>query len=141
MIITKPCSFCNKQAIRNGLCEDHITKVRVLAKKPKKRKNNKKRKKRKNNYPLKNCPKWRDLRTAYLAQNRYCERCLINTGRLKVFATDVDHIKPVREYPELAYEISNLQSLCRSCHAYKTTKYENKGEYPDYRKREIYYKK
>ncbi|MGO4833921.1 HNH endonuclease [Rhizobiaceae sp. 2RAB30] len=33
---------------------------------------------------------------------------------------EVDHIKPVRHAPELAYELSNLQCLCKPCHSRKT---------------------
>lgn len=43
-----------------------------------------------------------------------CVKCGAR-GRL-----EVDHIKPVRDRPELAFEISNLQSLCGQCHGRKT---------------------
>jgi len=33
---------------------------------------------------------------------------------------EVDHIQPVRTHPELAFDLSNLQSLCPSCHSKKT---------------------
>lgn len=33
---------------------------------------------------------------------------------------EVDHVKPVRTHPELAFELSNLQSLCVRCHSRKT---------------------
>lgn len=33
---------------------------------------------------------------------------------------EVDHIKPVRTHPELAFDLANLQSLCPSCHTRKT---------------------
>lgn len=33
---------------------------------------------------------------------------------------EVDHIKPIRDAPELAFEITNLQCLCIRCHARKT---------------------
>ena len=36
--------------------------------------------------------------------------------RETVAATVVDHIKSVREAPELRLEWSNLQSLCKPCH-------------------------
>jgi 5-methylcytosine-specific restriction endonuclease McrA len=32
----------------------------------------------------------------------------------------VDHIQPVRNAPELAFDLSNLQCLCRRCHSRKT---------------------
>ncbi|MEM1039396.1 MAG: HNH endonuclease [Pseudomonadota bacterium] len=33
---------------------------------------------------------------------------------------EVDHIKPVRDRPDLSFVLSNLQTLCGSCHARKT---------------------
>lgn len=33
---------------------------------------------------------------------------------------EVDHIDPVRTHPEKAFDLSNLQTLCGSCHARKT---------------------
>lgn len=33
---------------------------------------------------------------------------------------EVDHIKPVRDAPELAFDLRNLQTLCGGCHAKKT---------------------
>jgi 5-methylcytosine-specific restriction protein A len=35
-------------------------------------------------------------------------------------ALEVDHILPVRTHPELGFELSNLQTLCLSCHGRKT---------------------
>jgi len=37
------------------------------------------------------------------------------SGRL-----EIDHVKPVRTHPDLAFELDNLQTLCRRCHAAKT---------------------
>lgn len=58
---------------------------------------------------------WPALRLA--AKRRDGWRCVEcgNSGRL-----EVDHIKPVRSHPELAFELSNLQTLCASCHSRKT---------------------
>ena len=36
--------------------------------------------------------------------------------RIPVPATLVHHIKPLKEYPELALELCNLVSLCDKCH-------------------------
>lgn len=33
---------------------------------------------------------------------------------------EVDHIKPIKTHPELAYDLANLQTLCVNCHAAKT---------------------
>lgn len=59
--------------------------------------------------------RWPALRTQ--AKRRDGFRCVScgAVGRL-----EVDHIKPVRSHPELSFELTNLQSLCGSCHARKT---------------------
>lgn len=43
-----------------------------------------------------------------------CKNCL----RQKKFtaATEVHHLEPIEEHPELALELSNLESLCWDCH-------------------------
>lgn len=62
--------------------------------------------------------RWRKLRALKIARDPLCEAC---KGRgLVVPADDVDHIEPIVRAPELAYVVSNLQSLCRSCHVRKT---------------------
>lgn len=33
---------------------------------------------------------------------------------------EVDHIQPVRKRPDLSFVLSNLQTLCASCHTKKT---------------------
>ncbi|WP_236553192.1 HNH endonuclease [Roseovarius indicus] len=33
---------------------------------------------------------------------------------------EVDHIEPVRDRPDLAFRLSNLQCLCGRCHSRKT---------------------
>ncbi|WP_277674556.1 HNH endonuclease, partial [Piscibacillus halophilus] len=35
----------------------------------------------------------------------------------------VDHIKEIEDYPELALEEDNLQTLCVNCHNYKHGRY------------------
>ena len=61
--------------------------------------------------------RWRRLRYDVLKERgRRCEAC----GRTPAFGLDgivinVDHIKPRRKYPRLAYEKSNLQVLCNEC--------------------------
>jgi len=59
--------------------------------------------------------KWRRKREAILRRDQYrCVECR-KFGRLAE-ATIVHHIKPYEEYPELAFESSNLESLCTACH-------------------------
>lgn len=64
--------------------------------------------------------RWRKLREWFLAQpeNALCVECK-KLGSL-VPAQFVDHIKPRKEFPELAWDGDNLQGLCLSCHSRKT---------------------
>ena len=59
--------------------------------------------------------RWKAVRL--LAKRRDNWRCVQCGARGRL---EVDHIRPIRTHPELAYEISNLQSLCPACHARKT---------------------
>ena len=59
--------------------------------------------------------RWQTLRAAILERDGYrCASCGTR-GRL-----EVDHVKPVRTHPELAYCPDNLQALCPACHTRKT---------------------
>lgn len=53
------------------------------------------------------------------SQNPFCVAC--DTGLAEV----TDHIKPVNEGGAM-WDISNLQSLCRTCHAVKSGKEAHK---------------
>lgn len=58
---------------------------------------------------------WRRVRLLALQHDHYlCQACL-KKNRFTT-ATEVHHIKPLEEYPELGLELSNLQSLCWDCH-------------------------
>ena len=59
--------------------------------------------------------KWQRLREqVILRDNNECQWCKAKgkVGRAEV----VHHIKPSDKYPDLMYEIDNLQTLCRPCH-------------------------
>lgn len=59
--------------------------------------------------------RWPALRLAAKRRDGFkCVRCG-SRGRL-----EVDHIKPVREAPDLAFDLTNLQTLCVRCHSRKT---------------------
>ena len=59
--------------------------------------------------------RWKRKRVAILRRDCYsCVWCR-RYGRNRP-AVVVHHIKHVDEYPELAYEDSNLVSLCQGCH-------------------------
>lgn len=59
--------------------------------------------------------RWPALRLAAKRRDGWrCVQCGA-AGRL-----EVDHVKPVRTHPELAFDLANLQTLCTPCHARKT---------------------
>lgn len=59
--------------------------------------------------------RWRALRLQALRRDGFaCVQCGA-LGRL-----EVDHVRPVRTHPELAWDLRNLQCLCPSCHTRKT---------------------
>ena len=66
---------------------------------------------------------WRNLRRMKLNDSPMCEEC--RRGGTLVKATMVDHIIPIRQGGE-KLDLTNLQSLCHSCHSRKTMK-ENHG--------------
>lgn len=53
---------------------------------------------------------WAELR--YKAFLKYGQECVVCGSNKKV---TVDHIKPIRKYPELMADIDNLQVMCRLC--------------------------
>ncbi len=59
--------------------------------------------------------RWPALRVATLRRDGF--RCVSCGARGRL---EVDHIKPVRMHPELAFELTNLQALCSACHSRKT---------------------
>lgn len=61
--------------------------------------------------------KWRKYRTWYIKQHPTCVTC----GKP---ATDVDHIDGLGPNGPRGYDETNLQSMCRSCHARKTAAHD-----------------
>jgi 5-methylcytosine-specific restriction endonuclease McrA len=60
-------------------------------------------------------PRWPALRLQALRRDGFrCVQCGAR-GRL-----EVDHIERVDKRPDLAFELSNTQSLCGTCHNAKT---------------------
>lgn len=64
--------------------------------------------KRRDNYECQECK-----RNGYVSidTNEYSE-----SARRKKIALVVDHIKELEEYPELALDMDNLETLCVDCH-------------------------
>lgn len=70
-------------------------------------------------------PVWRRLRLKALQRDHYlCQACLKKNRITK--ATEVHHIKPAEDYPELALDLDNLTSLCWRCH--EETKHRKAGK-------------
>lgn len=59
--------------------------------------------------------RWKALRLEALRRDGF--RCVSCGGRRRL---EVDHIKPVRSHPELAFDLANLQTLDARCHGRKT---------------------
>lgn len=64
-------------------------------------------------------PEWYRVKSNVLKNQPYCAYCGSREN------LQVHHIKPVRYYPELVYEVSNLLVLCRSCHHLVTNREMN----------------
>ena len=71
--------------------------------------------------------KWRKLSQHYLRKHPLCVRCLANGRYTK--ATVTDHIIPHRNRPELMWDESNFQALCKKCHDKKTWTEDKNPEY------------
>lgn len=63
---------------------------------------------------------WRRTRAAVLAANPLCVACEAR-GRVEL-AVDVHHKQERRDRPDLAFDASNLEGLCKSCHSMKKAK-------------------
>lgn len=62
--------------------------------------------------------RWRKFRAWFLAQpeNALCAHCKREP------ATEVNHLREVRDCPDLALDPSNVEGLCLSCHSRHTAK-------------------
>jgi 5-methylcytosine-specific restriction protein A len=56
--------------------------------------------------------RWQAFRKRFLNRNPLCE-----CGQL---ATEVHHLKPRKDFPQLAYVMSNCRAMCKSCHSRET---------------------
>ncbi len=67
---------------------------------------------------------WEVVRLVVLRRDLYT--CKIQTHCRGARATEVDHIRPIGEYPEGRLLMSNLQAACKSCNAAKGARFELK---------------
>ena len=68
---------------------------------------------------------WEKVRTLAIKRDGYtCQLCGVKClGRKRNKPSPhVDHIQPLKDNPELALELSNLRTLCGSCHSSITLK-------------------
>jgi 5-methylcytosine-specific restriction enzyme A len=70
--------------------------------------------------PLYYTTTWQTVRQQKLMLTPVCEICRRAPGRI------VHHVQPARENPELALELSNLQTVCFRCHQLETNREINK---------------
>ena len=72
---------------------------------------------------------WERLRKIKLAADPMCQiqtHCGDRSITRQV-ATEVDHIIPIAERPDLRLDYDNLQSACKSCHSAKTARENRLG--------------
>ena len=66
---------------------------------------------------IRNSEKYKLWRSSVFERDEFtCRNCNQRGGKL-----EVDHVKLFSRYPELRFEISNGQTLCKDCHRTKTT--------------------
>lgn len=78
-----------------------------------------KRRRRRSNQWVYQDPRWRPLREAALKRDGYqCRRCkvFLQEGRREPESAVVHHVEPVELRPDLAFELDNLESVCKLCH-------------------------
>lgn len=80
---------------------------------------------------IKNDPRWKAARVACLERDghqcvgydgdgTHAEGCELDGPNLQA-----DHVLPLRESPDLAFDVDNLQTLSRPCHDQKEREYES----------------
>lgn len=65
---------------------------------------------------------WEQFRIQYIKRHPLCHDCEVKG--LYVTATEVHHVKKLRDCPELKYEEDNLMGLCKECHSKRTARGE-----------------
>lgn len=65
--------------------------------------------------------RWSNFSKIYRKTNPFCVECL-KYGIYNQSNTQVDHIIPLEQRPDLKYDYDNMQTLCRSHHSVKTAK-------------------
>lgn len=124
MPMKKRCKYCNKSY---DITEDHMCeeKYQHMVKNQKALENKYKRE-RQRLYARSDDEGYKALHSSYWVKFRLhiihaddgmCQRCYIKFHRYTFENLEVHHIKPRKDYPELAFDESNVVTLCRSCNA------------------------
>ena len=71
---------------------------------------------------LRHTRRWKRVRRLVLVRDPLCRDPSHAVSGRQAVSTQVDHILPLRERPDLAYTLENLQGLCARCHTRKTLK-------------------
>jgi len=79
---------------------------------------------------------WQTCRDSILIRDNFlCQSCL--KSKQITLANTVHHIKPFKDFPELALDQDNLQSLCPNCHNQIHKRYQSKKKQTKKRKARI----
>lgn len=104
-MIKKLCKFsgCNNYALENkSYCKEHYNPSKPFSKAVRSNEN------------LYQSSRWRNLRKSHLEKYDYCVMCGSRND------LTVDHINTPRGNEDLFFSTENLQTLCKSCHRFKT---------------------
>lgn len=71
-------------------------------------------------HPLLHTNRWKQTSKRRLALHPWCEGFPLGVhGSNRVLAFCTDHVKPVKDFPELCFDPTNHRSLCRDCNSRK----------------------
>lgn len=72
--------------------------------------------------------RWRQLRLLALERDKFeCQRCKAKGKYAK--AKNVHHKKEVKDYPQLALELDNTESICIRCHNAEHGRYQGGNQF------------
>jgi len=133
------CQYCHRPAVAGGRCARHPRGAReVRAQRTgTPGRSGARRRPRTFRYGR----EWALRAAKWLAENPWCARCARKPAWLgeRQFtpAVHVDHIVPVKVAPGRAFDDTNFQSLCLSCHSAKSGR-ERIGEFLDFARGIVY---
>ena len=127
------CMNCANPAVKRGLCRRCLKQPQPTA--WQRRNTPPQVNWQRSTHPLLKTKEWKSLKDSVLDSSPLCVRCAL-AGRNRL-ATEVDHIKPVRKFIELAFVRDNVQPLCEKCHRVKSGA-EKRGYAHDYVNQVIY---